>query len=265
MSERVEEIEQKLSTESCRVYCFREVSSTMEQAKEILAGDFQAEAGQSVLALALRQSAGRGRMGRSWDSPKGAFTGTFAFPMVHTLEHYLGLSLAIGVIVSNALARLGVKAFLKWPNDICNAEGRKFAGILIETHSNSMGSYLLVGIGINISEPSLNYPESGSLSMESNCTLDVISVAQEVVRESSIGLQRFEETGFEGFRKEWLSSALYLNREISVETEERRVVGRFIGLGAQGQLRIECNREGDRGTLKSEIIELNAAHTLRVI
>jgi len=112
------------------------VASTQDEARRLLdAGE--AAAGHVIVADA--QEAGRGRFGRIWLSPVGGLYATFL------VKQDPRLPLAAGVAVVEALARFGVSARLKWPNDALIA-GLKVAGLLIET----VEGLALLGIGINL-------------------------------------------------------------------------------------------------------------------
>lgn len=140
----------------CRVELVEEIDSTnTELMRRARAG----RAGEAVLLVALRQSAGRGRMGRPWQSQAGesdaAPTLTFSLGLPLAPRDWSGLSLAVGVAVAEALDPQGSAGLaLKWPNDLWR-EDRKLAGILIETatlpgDASSTTRYAVIGVGINI-------------------------------------------------------------------------------------------------------------------
>jgi len=113
---------------------------------------------EPVLLVAERQTAGRGRLGRPWQSgaqQDAAASLTFSLGMPLAPADWSGLSLAVGVAVAEGLDPSGAhKVGLKWPNDIWVGD-RKLVGILIETALPSDGGadasrYVVVGIGINI-------------------------------------------------------------------------------------------------------------------
>ncbi|WP_395668615.1 biotin--[acetyl-CoA-carboxylase] ligase [Rhodoferax sp.] len=110
----------------------------------------RARAGQAapVLLVAERQTAGRGRLGRSWHSDTSGDHRTLAFSLGMALApaDWSGLSLAVGVSLARSL-HPSLK--LKWPNDIWLGD-RKLAGILIETAQVGVQRYAVVGVGINI-------------------------------------------------------------------------------------------------------------------
>lgn len=94
--------------------------------------------------VADEQTAGRGRFGRTWLSPHGGLYATYladADPLI---------AFRSGVALAQALDRLGIRAALKWPNDVLLGRG-KLAGILIE----AVDDVALVGLGINLTEAPL--------------------------------------------------------------------------------------------------------------
>lgn len=116
----------------------------------------RARAGRTepVVLTALRQSAGRGRLGRPWVTLPGASLAvSVGLPLAPT--DWSGLSLAVGVAAAEALHPA---VQLKWPNDLC-WQGRKLGGILIETANlagaATAGRYCVVGIGLNLATPEL--------------------------------------------------------------------------------------------------------------
>ncbi|HMS07131.1 MAG TPA: biotin--[acetyl-CoA-carboxylase] ligase [Burkholderiaceae bacterium] len=116
-----------------------------------------------LILIAERQTAGRGRLGRSWLTGQAALPPaqlpalTFSYGLPLPRRDLAGLSLAVGVAVAEALRALGCTlARLKWPNDVwLDDTGRKLAGILIETALCDGQLYAIVGVGINLDAPRL--------------------------------------------------------------------------------------------------------------
>ncbi|MDB5963139.1 MAG: biotin--[acetyl-CoA-carboxylase] ligase [Massilia sp.] len=110
-----------------------------------------------LLLVAEHQTAGRGRAGRSWLSEAGnSLTFSLAWRFTGGAQRLLGLPLAVGVALAEALAHQGVQVQLKWPNDILK-DGAKLAGILIETQNSPGASgattVAVIGIGLNLIMP----------------------------------------------------------------------------------------------------------------
>ncbi|CAD5244482.1 biotin--[acetyl-CoA-carboxylase] ligase [Thermococcus camini] len=115
-----------------------EVDSTNEYAKRI-AGDVP----EGTVVVAKKQTAGRGRKGRSWASPEGGLWMSVILkpPRVDPRLVFVG---ALAVI--DTLADFGIESGIKWPNDVW-AGGRKISGILTE---GKAGEYSILGIGLNV-------------------------------------------------------------------------------------------------------------------
>lgn len=111
-----------------------------------------------VLLVTERQTAGRGRLGRPWQSTaQGGLAAdaslTFSIGLPLAPADWSGLSLAVGVSVAESLDPGGSELRLKWPNDLWTTQDRKLGGILIETALPQAGAvrrYLVIGIGLNI-------------------------------------------------------------------------------------------------------------------
>ena len=107
------------------------------------------DGGGPLLLSADRQTAGRGRLGRAWQSDDAALTFSFALPLPAELD-LSGLSLAVGCTVADALDPAGERIRLKWPNDLF-LDGAKLGGILIETVPlPDQRRGVVIGIGINL-------------------------------------------------------------------------------------------------------------------
>jgi BirA family transcriptional regulator, biotin operon repressor / biotin---[acetyl-CoA-carboxylase] ligase len=120
------------------------LGSTSDRLKQLA----RAGAPEWTAVLAERQTGGRGREGRAWQSPPG---GLYLSVLLHPGPARAALlPLAAGVAVADAMAGFGVACELKWPNDVL-ASGRKLAGILAEASSASAGvEWVVLGIGVNL-------------------------------------------------------------------------------------------------------------------
>jgi BirA family biotin operon repressor/biotin-[acetyl-CoA-carboxylase] ligase len=155
---------------------------------------------EPLLLVAERQSAGRGRLGRTWRSEPGASL-TFSLAMPLAPADWSGLSLAVGVCLADALHP---RVRLKWPNDLWLDE-RKLGGILIETASStqsvSQGRFAVVGVGINIDPPpteGLSTPPAALAELLPG--VDAGAALQRVAEPLVRTLQAFESLGFAAFQ-----------------------------------------------------------------
>ncbi len=137
-----------------RVVYFPRLSSTMEVAKR------QARRGavDGTVIITEEQTAGRGRIKRTWLSPKGSIAlSIILYPDVAYLPSLI--MLASLAVVHSIEAVTGLKPGIKWPNDVV-INGRKVCGILIESDMRGkMVDYAIIGIGINANLKLSDLPE----------------------------------------------------------------------------------------------------------
>ena len=128
-------------------------------------GSTNAEAGDLFIAgeaapfwvRADEQTAGRGRRGRDWNSPKGNFYATACYGFDGSAQDAAKLSFVAAIATANALSAYTLTATpsLKWPNDVL-LSGRKVAGLLLEARPGRV----LIGIGVNL----VSHPEGGNIA-----------------------------------------------------------------------------------------------------
>lgn len=203
-----------------------------------------------VVLAAEHQTAGRGRLGRVWHSAPGAsLTASYAICVARRLGAVEGLSLVCGLAVHDALAGLGVPVELKWPNDVL-VDGRKLAGILVETYALPAATIAIVGVGINV------LPAHGFDSVDpgapavpaidlhgAGCALDDRNVlAADLAIAIEKRLARFSEQGFSAFASEWNAVDAFRNRQVSLGT----AAGIARGVDANGRLLIEIDGQQHR-------------------
>jgi BirA family biotin operon repressor/biotin-[acetyl-CoA-carboxylase] ligase len=164
----------------------------------------RAEAGapSGSVIIAEAQTTGRGRRGRQWLSAPGD---SLTFSLLWRFAPGtvpLGLSLAVGVAVTNALAKVGAgEAALKWPNDVLKA-GRKLAGILVELVPGQTHA-AVIGIGLNLRLPATLPAEVRDTAAALDLPVDVNVLLATLLVELRTVLDTFAATGFAGLRAEW--------------------------------------------------------------
>jgi BirA family transcriptional regulator, biotin operon repressor / biotin---[acetyl-CoA-carboxylase] ligase len=121
------------------------------------------------LLVAERQTAGRGRLGRSWLSAPGAsLTFSLAWPLPSSSLD--GLSLAVGSSLAAALDPQGLLLKLKWPNDLW-LQSRKLGGVLIETTGHGAAPCsVVIGVGINVLALPVDVPSSSLQELDPRWT-----------------------------------------------------------------------------------------------
>ena len=109
------------------------------------------------LVVAARQTAGRGRRGRTWVSAAGALHATAILPVPDEGWEWTGIAAALAI--AQGLRALGVPAGVKWPNDVVDESGRKLAGLLLETAiTGDLVSEAVLGVGVNVNWPLTEMP-----------------------------------------------------------------------------------------------------------
>lgn len=203
--------------------------------------------GGGDVCLAERQTAGRGRRGRQWFSPYGRnlyLSVRWHFDQgVTALE---GLSLAVGVLLSETLDRAGISGVqLKWPNDLlCN--GNKLGGILIEVGGDLTGDcVVVVGIGLNIfmsdvlksdvggqiDQPWTDLKQQGFCGNRSDLCAAILSSLLPA-------LDAFPADGFSLYRERWERRCAYFQQPIKMLLPNGNCEGVLLGVDDQGALRV---------------------------
>ena len=136
------------------LYTYTQVSSTMDIAHELAAQ----EAPEGTLVWSSRQEQGRGRLGRTWESPQGGVYLSLILRPTRSLTDIPQLSLVAGLSSVEAIQTL-TQHFpsIRWPNDVL-IDGRKVAGILVEAKAG----VAIVGIGINVTTQPRDLPETAT-------------------------------------------------------------------------------------------------------
>lgn len=215
----------------------------MDVARESIAS---LDGGHGVVA-SVRQTAGRGRQGRSWSSPHGAVMATFLFSSQLSIHALGGYSLAVGVALAKAFLPSGAQLQLKWPNDLVTVKDdqiQKIGGILIEVQDIGASRVLLVGIGINLT----NAPREvgGAAALESVCSKGA-PPREEALHQMALALREahgaFEKGGFAQCRLDWERASAYEmgKTELTLEIGERVVSGIYDGVDDSGALALIVN------------------------
>ncbi|WP_439107086.1 bifunctional biotin--[acetyl-CoA-carboxylase] ligase/biotin operon repressor BirA [Congregibacter sp.] len=196
----------------------------------------------ATVCLAESQSAGRGRRGRAWVSPfaSSIYLST-AWRFHGGAEVLEGLSLAVGVMVCDALEGLGVEGLsLKWPNDIY-LHGRKLAGILVEMSGDFSGPCdVVIGIGINVQLPdsvveAIEQPWSDLRTVASGDFSRSLLVAA-LLNRILPTLATYEREGFAVWRERWQALDAFAGRAVVVDNNGQRLAGEAAGVDERGAL-----------------------------
>ncbi|MEZ0230503.1 MAG: biotin--[acetyl-CoA-carboxylase] ligase, partial [Planctomycetota bacterium] len=131
-----------------------ELPSTNDRARELAAQG----APEGTLVVALRQTGGRGRLGRSWASPVGGLYLSLVLRPDKGMLERASLALVAGLAASEALDAAGRTATsLKWPNDVL-LDGKKIGGLLAEVTRERNEAVVVLGVGLNVDTPADAFP-----------------------------------------------------------------------------------------------------------
>lgn len=226
-----------------RLECHDSLASTNDRARELL--DLFGHAAHGAVVVADRQTAGRGRLGRSWFSEPGrSLTLSVALWPGGEPRGFGTIPLAAALAVREALRPLGAQALIKWPNDVL-VKGRKVAGVLLEGRfSGEEARGLALGIGVNLAQRAEVFPEefrAGATSVlaETGAAPDATAFAAGVLNalEPLLARALADPAGLVGWAvSAWAHAP---GETLAVETGAGRVVGRFAGVSAKGELRLE--------------------------
>jgi len=198
-----------------------------------------------TLVWARQQTRGRGRMGRTWNSPPGGVYFSVGWPLGSEAPVVASLPLLVGLSLAEALGeRYNVPVRLKWPNDLV-VKGAKLGGILVERQRNA----LVIGVGINASAAVAQTPELGrrvtgleefggpvvnaALVGHLACgVLDTLAMDPAVVRAS--------------LPARWAALDALAGQRVAVEAADAHSVsGRVLGVTPEGLLRL-ATQQGER-------------------
>lgn len=128
----------------------------------------RAGAAEGAVIVADHQTAGRGRLNRTWETPAGSglAVSILVRPAGLAADQWPWIPLMAGVAVADAIRGLGLEPRLKWPNDV-EVDGRKLAGLLVERVETVDGPAAVIGIGLNVamSADQLPIPTATSLAL----------------------------------------------------------------------------------------------------
>lgn len=198
-----------------------------------------------AVCLSECQQSGRGRKGRSWQSPFGAgLFGSLLWRFDGTPTALSGLSLATGIAVARALRVLGVaEVGLKWPNDVLWQE-RKLGGILLESGSSAGALHVVAGIGLNVALPpqatlAIDQPWVDLQEILGKKAVSRNRLAALLINELVAVFTRFERGGFANLAEEWMNFDLSAGRRVRLHLPNTTVTGIVRGVDASGALLLE--------------------------
>lgn len=238
-----EEISENLTTKYIgkNIMYFQTLDSTNNKAKQIAK-----DSSNGTLVISEEQTSGRGRLGRSWKSPKykGIWMSIILKPEVDPMSITKITQIGAAAIIK-AFEEFHIKAYIKWPNDII-MNGKKVCGILTEMSGElNLVNYVIVGIGINVNIDINQFPdeiralatsisnELGSYIKRKELVVSFLNnfeiLYEEFIKEGTI------KTSIDICKK---NSAL-IGREVKIITRGKETLGKALDLDDNGKLVIQ--------------------------
>lgn len=222
--------------------------------------------GQTRVAATDNQTAGRGRHGRTWQSPPGSgLCLSMAYTFAIQPANLPALTLAIGLGVVQTMQVLSISGIqLKWPNDLVFMNG-KLGGILSEAQAGDIVT-VVAGIGLNI-----DLGERADFRVETDGPLRAVDlkrhvadppdrnrIAATLVSGMSKTFVDYEAGGFGQFAERWSTYDWLLGRELTVDLADRQVSGIGAGVADDGALLIDTRTDGRQRVTSGSVVRAGA-------
>ena len=194
--------------------------------------------------IADYQTAGRGRMGRNWEAPPSAnlLFSVLLHPKWPEERHQL-VTPALALATVEMLQQLGMKASIKWPNDVIveREKSKKIAGILAE-YVQQENPVLVVGMGLNI-----GWPKSEDSGPQESTSLTACGIDEDRWKLLGEILKNFEkrlvqitaEKEISGFIEDYSSKSSTIGHKVRVDKPDGDIIGKAVGIEKDGSLIIE--------------------------
>jgi BirA family biotin operon repressor/biotin-[acetyl-CoA-carboxylase] ligase len=224
------------------VETFEEIDSTVLEARR------RADRGDvgPVWLIARRQTAGRGRRGRTWVTIEGNLFATLLFATSRPPQEIALLSFATGLAIAETFEAFGARApaTLKWPNDVLIG-GAKASGILLDSGALPGGAHTWAALafGVNlagapkaIDQAAISLREAMAPDAQTPEPLEFFAALRPRLEAWA---NRLSTQGFEPLRQAWLARAHGLGQAARVMQGAEPITGQFAGLSPRGELELE--------------------------
>lgn len=216
---------------------YKEVDSTNAEARRL-----SVEGAESGLVVtAKKQTAGKGRRGRSWESPadENLYFSILLRPSLEP-EKAPMLTLVMAYSVAKALQKEDIQVLIKWPNDLV-CSGKKVCGILTEMNlSGAQVEDVIVGVGLNVN--TMKFPDeledkATSLRKETLRELECGELLQLILKEFDKQYQRFlENQNLEFLQEDYNAMLINQDREVMVLEPGKEYLAKALGINKLGEL-----------------------------
>jgi BirA family transcriptional regulator, biotin operon repressor / biotin---[acetyl-CoA-carboxylase] ligase len=221
------------------VLYFDALCSTQKYAKDGISGNTLKE---GSLIIACRQTGGYGRLGRKWDSPDGGLWFSVALKPGIPVRDLGKLIMLVALSMAESLEKeSGVKAFIRWPNDIL-VDDRKIAGCIAETLADAgQKIWLVLGIGINVNNRIPKGLSGGAISMKeaSGQEADTAALLCSLVKAIDAKYADFLAGRAGKYVKGYRRRSVFLGRRVRIRSGNREFTGLAEDIDTDGNLALK--------------------------
>lgn len=218
-----------------KIHYFDYLASTMNLAMQLgIQG-----AADGELVLAESQTKGRGRLGRSWFSPKykGIYLSLILRPKLAPAASPI-LTLLSAVSICEAVKSVaGLDAQIKWPNDVF-IQNKKFSGILTEMNAEvDKVNFVVIGIGLNVNNDKKSLiAQATSLKEQLGHPVSRLAILQELLRRMEVNYLLLEDKGNRVIIDKWRNFSSTLGKHVKVYCQNKHIEGSAVDIDADGAL-----------------------------
>ncbi len=218
---------------------------------------------EGVCVISEYQKKGRGRLGRSWESPKGknVLLSVILRPLLSPAEVSKITLVAAVSAVKSARQITGANLGIKWPNDLLY-RGKKVGGILTEMDAEAdRVHFVVVGIGINVNSSRKELPpEATSLKEIAGHPISRLEFTRKFLLEFENDYSKFKQEKFDELAREWENLSVTSGQRVVADVLGRKVHGQAVGIDKDGALWIRKDNGLQERILAGDISILRQSH-----
>jgi BirA family biotin operon repressor/biotin-[acetyl-CoA-carboxylase] ligase len=215
-----------------------------------------------LIIWAKNQTSGRGRNGRSWFSQTGnlhvsLLLNATSIPIMTRQQLSFVTALVLHKTIESLAneAKINLNLKLKWPNDLL-IDGKKIAGILIETISVAKKDYVVIGVGINIKTHPLHIDQLAINLLDVGIISNASQILSIFMRYFTKYYTNWQNAGFTKMRDMWLKKTSHTNTMMILSNQMEQFYGEFQDIDYNGNIRIKLTNGETYTSASDEIISI---------
>ena len=223
-----------------KIYYYDTIASTMDAATELGMKDSP----EGTIVIAEAQTKGRGRLGRSWLSPKykGIYFSLILRPRISPNQAPILTLLAVVSVCEAIRETSGLDVRIKWPNDIL-IKRKKLGGVLTELNAEMDEiRFVVIGIGLNVNNDKRSLiSQASSLKAELKEDVSRIILLKKLLARLDVNYRQFSEVSHQTIIKKWRNLSYTLGRRVKVISHYKRIEGVAVDIDIDGGLLLRNN------------------------